>query len=154
MIKTFFLFISRDVLCGKLACVWPQKNPFKTDVRSAVYLYTQGHVCITTGLSVRSGGRDYAYVADGTVCGAQMYCVNKTCKEVPLMGYNCDATEKCKGNGVNITLVKKGYKTHQSNWLTLSFYIVLPFFVFFTTMIIKRNEMRKVCNRENAEYEG
>nr|XP_031547407.1 disintegrin and metalloproteinase domain-containing protein 18-like isoform X1 [Vicugna pacos] len=184
----------KDVLCGKLACVWPQKNPFKTDVRSAVYLYTQGHVCITTGSSVRSGGRDYAYVADGTVCGAQMYCVNKTCKEVPLMGYNCDATEKCKGNGIcnnlgnchclpgyrppycelqidspggsiddgnvytsgdyYITLVKKGYKTHQSNWLTLSFYIVLPFLICFTTMIIKRNEMRKVCNRENAEYEG
>lgn len=69
-----FVFNFRDVLCGKLACVWPHKNTYKNDVRSAVYSYIQGHACIsmTTGLSVRSDGRDYAYVADGTVCGAQM----------------------------------------------------------------------------------
>uniref|UniRef100_A0A8I3ND04 ADAM metallopeptidase domain 18 n=1 Tax=Canis lupus familiaris TaxID=9615 RepID=A0A8I3ND04_CANLF len=68
----------KDVLCGKLACVWPHKNTYKNDVRSAVYSYIQGHACIsmTTGLSVRSDGRDYAYVADGTVCGAQMICNN------------------------------------------------------------------------------
>uniref|UniRef100_UPI001659F3C1 disintegrin and metalloproteinase domain-containing protein 18-like n=1 Tax=Halichoerus grypus TaxID=9711 RepID=UPI001659F3C1 len=64
----------KDVLCGKLACVWPQKNTYKNDIQSAVYSYIQGHVCIsiTTGSSVRSDGRDYAYVADGTVCGTQM----------------------------------------------------------------------------------
>uniref|UniRef100_A0A8I3NNS4 ADAM metallopeptidase domain 18 n=1 Tax=Canis lupus familiaris TaxID=9615 RepID=A0A8I3NNS4_CANLF len=92
----------KDVLCGKLACVWPHKNTYKNDVRSAVYSYIQGHACIsmTTGLSVRSDGRDYAYVADGTVCGAQMYCINKTCRKVHLMGYNCNAIAKCRGNGI------------------------------------------------------
>lgn len=72
MIRHFLLSLSRDVLCGKLACVWPHNNTYKSDVRSAVYSSTQGHVCITIGSSVRSGGRDYAYVADGTVCGSQM----------------------------------------------------------------------------------
>uniref|UniRef100_A0A8C3WP32 ADAM metallopeptidase domain 18 n=1 Tax=Catagonus wagneri TaxID=51154 RepID=A0A8C3WP32_9CETA len=180
-----------DVFCGKLACIWPDKNTYKGDVRSAVYSYTQGHVCITTGSSLRSGGRDYAYVADGTVCGAQMYCINKTCKEVPLMGYNCNATTKCRGNGIcnnlgnchclpgyrppdcelqigspggsiddgndhksAIVFSKKGYSTHRSNWLILSFYIALPFFIIFTFMIMKRNEMRQSYNKENAEYEG
>ncbi|XP_046504765.1 disintegrin and metalloproteinase domain-containing protein 18-like [Equus quagga] len=92
----------KDVLCGKLACVWPDKNTYKSAVQSAVYSYIPGHVCISvaTGSSVRSDGRDYVYVADGTVCGAQMYCVNKTCKGVHLMGYNCNATTKCKGNGI------------------------------------------------------
>uniref|UniRef100_A0A8C9E6P4 ADAM metallopeptidase domain 18 n=1 Tax=Phocoena sinus TaxID=42100 RepID=A0A8C9E6P4_PHOSS len=180
----------KDVLCGKLACVWPHNNTYKSDVRSAVYSSTQGHVCITIGSSVRSGGRDYAYVADGTVCGSQMYCINKTCKEVPLMGYNCNATTKCRGNGIcnnlgnchcfpgyrppdcelqigspggsiddgndhkSVTIfTKKGYNAHQ-NWFILSFYIVLPFFIIFTIMIMKRNEMRKSRNKESAEYEG
>uniref|UniRef100_A0A3Q2GVC5 ADAM metallopeptidase domain 18 n=1 Tax=Equus caballus TaxID=9796 RepID=A0A3Q2GVC5_HORSE len=183
----------KDVLCGKLACVWPDKNTYKSAVQSAVYSYIPGHVCISvaTGSSVRSDGRDYVYVADGTVCGAQMYCVNKTCKGVHLMGYNCNATTKCKGNGIcnnlgnchcfpgykppdcefqidspggsiddgnvqksDIVFIKKGYDTHRNNWLILSFYIVLPFFTIFTIMIMKRNEMRKSHNRENAEYEG
>lgn len=74
IMRNFLLFISRDVLCGKLACVWPQKNTYKNNFQSAIYSYTQGHVCLSipTGLSVRSDGRDYGYVADGTVCGTQM----------------------------------------------------------------------------------
>lgn len=74
MVRTFLLSFSRDVLCGKLACVLPRKNTYKSNVQSAVYSYTQGHVCIsvTPGSSVRSDGRDYGYVADGTACGAQM----------------------------------------------------------------------------------
>nr|KAF6427066.1 ADAM metallopeptidase domain 18 [Rousettus aegyptiacus] len=184
----------KDVLCGKLACVWPHKNTYQINAQSTIYSYTQGHVClsITTGSSVKSNGRDYAYVADGTVCGAQMYCENKTCNKVHLMGYNCNATTKCKGNGIcnnlgnchcfpgyrppdckfqigspggsiddgnvkksdNIVFIKKGYNIQQNNWLILSFYIALPFFIIFIIMIIKRNEMRKSCNRENTEYEG
>ncbi|XP_014309146.1 disintegrin and metalloproteinase domain-containing protein 18 [Myotis lucifugus] len=92
----------KDVLCGKLACVWPQKNTYKNNIQSAIYSYTQGHVCLSipTGLSVRSDGRDYGYVADGTVCGTQMYCENKTCREIDLKKSNCNATTKCKGNGI------------------------------------------------------
>ncbi|KAF6083636.1 ADAM metallopeptidase domain 18 [Phyllostomus discolor] len=92
----------KDVLCGKLACVWSHNNTYKSNVESAVYSYTQGHEClsITSELSVRSDGRDYAYVADGTACGTQMYCENKTCKEVPLKGYNCNASTNCQGNGI------------------------------------------------------
>ncbi|XP_027455317.1 disintegrin and metalloproteinase domain-containing protein 18 isoform X5 [Zalophus californianus] len=183
----------KDVLCGKLACVWPQKNTYKSDIQSAVYSYIQGHVCIsiTTGSSVRSDGRDYAYVADGTVCGTQMYCINKTCKEVHLVGKKCNAAKKCRGNGIcnnlgnchcfpgyrppycefqigspggsiddgnvqksDIIFIKEDYNAQQNNWLILSFYIVLPFIIIFTIMIMKRNEMRKSCNRENAEHEG
>lgn len=72
--RNFLLSISRDVLCGKLACVWPHKNTYKNDVQSAVYSYIQGHEClsVTTGSLVRLDGRDHAYVADGTICGTQM----------------------------------------------------------------------------------
>nr|KAF6459917.1 ADAM metallopeptidase domain 18 [Molossus molossus] len=183
----------KDVLCGKLACVWPQKNTYRSNIRSAVYSYTQGHLCLSipTGLSMRSDGRDYSYVADGTVCGTQMYCENKTCKEIHLMRYNCNATTHCKGNGIcnNLgnchcfpgyrppecefqidspggsiddgsvqkytkVIFKKGYNAHQNNWFFLSFYIALPFFIIFTIMIKKRNEIRKSCNTKNAEHEG
>ncbi|XP_054099850.2 disintegrin and metalloproteinase domain-containing protein 18 isoform X1 [Callithrix jacchus] len=92
----------KDVLCGKLACVQPHKNTYKSDVQATVYSYIQDHVClsIATGTSVRSDGTDNAYVADGTMCGPEMYCVNKTCRKAHLMGYNCNATTKCKGKGV------------------------------------------------------
>ncbi|XP_043749570.1 disintegrin and metalloproteinase domain-containing protein 18 [Cervus elaphus] len=179
----------KDVLCGKLACVWPQNSTYRSDVRSAVYSYSQGLVCITPASSVRSGGGDDTYVADGTMCGEQMYCVNKTCKEVSLMGYNCNATIKCRGNGIcnnlgnchcipdyappdcelkigspggsiddgNLKLhtmfIKKSYSTHQ-NWLILCFYIFLPFFIIFAIRIMKRNKMRKSCNKESVEHEG
>ncbi|CAK7294747.1 Disintegrin and metalloproteinase domain-containing protein 18 [Vulpes lagopus] len=166
---------SRDVLCGKLACVWPHKNTYKNDVRSAVYSNIQGHVCIsmTTGLSVRSDGRDYAYVADGTVCGAQMYCINKTCRKICnnlgnchcFPGYRppyCEFQIGSPGGSIDdgnvkksdIIFIKEDYNAQQNNWLILSFYIALPFIIIFTIMIIKRNEMRKSCKRENAEYEG
>lgn len=50
--------------------------------------------------------------------------------------------------------IKKGYNAQKNNWLILRFLILLPFCVIFTVMIMKRNEMRKVCKIENTEYEG
>uniref|UniRef100_A0A8D2JQN2 Disintegrin and metalloproteinase domain-containing protein 2 n=1 Tax=Sciurus vulgaris TaxID=55149 RepID=A0A8D2JQN2_SCIVU len=183
----------KDILCGKLACVWPHKSTYKSAVQFAVYSYIHDHVCLSIipGSSVSSDGRDNAYVADGTVCGPQMYCVNKTCRETHLVRYDCNATKKCKGSGIcnnfghchcfpghrppdcafqigspggsiddgNVLksddlFLKKGYNAHRYNWLILSFYIILPFFITFTLVIMKRNEMRKSGNRENTEYEG
>ncbi|GAB5570297.1 disintegrin and metalloproteinase domain-containing protein 18-like isoform X2 [Prionailurus iriomotensis] len=156
----------RDVLCGKLACVWPHKNTYKNDVQPAVYSYIQGHVCISiaTGSSVKSDERDYSYVADGTVCGAQMICNNLgNCHCFP--GHRppyCEFQIGSPGGSIDdgnvqksdIIFIEEGYNAQQNNWLILSFYIVLPFIIIFTIMIMKRNEMRKSCNRQNAEYEG
>uniref|UniRef100_A0A2K5M2A6 ADAM metallopeptidase domain 18 n=1 Tax=Cercocebus atys TaxID=9531 RepID=A0A2K5M2A6_CERAT len=180
----------KDVLCGKLACVQPHKNAYKSDIQYTVYSYIQDHVCVSiaTGSSMRSDGTDNAYVADGTMCGPEMYCVNKTCRKVHLTGYNCNTTTKCKGKGIcnnfgncqcfpghkppdckfqfgspggsiddgnfqksDEFYTEKGYNTHWNNWFILSFYIVLPFFIIFTIVIFKRNEIRKLCNRENTE---
>uniref|UniRef100_A0A2K5HY52 Uncharacterized protein n=1 Tax=Colobus angolensis palliatus TaxID=336983 RepID=A0A2K5HY52_COLAP len=180
----------KDVLCGKLACVQPHKNAYKSDIQYTVYSYIQDHVCVSiaTGSSMRSDGTDTAYVADGTMCGPEMYCVNKTCRKVRLMGYNCNTTTKCNGKGICNNFgncqcfpghkppdckfqfgspggsiddgnfqksgefyTEKGYSTHWNNWFILSFYIVLPFFIIFTIVIFKRNEIRKSYNRENAE---
>ncbi|XP_058429095.1 disintegrin and metalloproteinase domain-containing protein 18 [Marmota monax] len=183
----------KDILCGKLTCVWPHKNTYKTAAQYTVYSYIHDHVCLSIipGSSLSSDGRDNAYVADGTVCGPQMYCVNKTCRETHLMRYNCNATKKCKGNGIcnnfgncqcfpghrppdctfqigspggsiddgnilksDLFFLKKGYNAHRYNWLILSFYIFLPFFIAFILVIIKRNERRKSDNREKTECEG
>lgn len=86
--QEFSLSISRDVLCGKLACVWPHNNTYKSNVQPAVHSYTQGHEClsITTESSVRSDGRDYAYVADGTACGTQMVA-KRVCLHFPVVNY-------------------------------------------------------------------
>uniref|UniRef100_A0A2K6T353 ADAM metallopeptidase domain 18 n=1 Tax=Saimiri boliviensis boliviensis TaxID=39432 RepID=A0A2K6T353_SAIBB len=112
------------------------------------------------------------------------YCVNKTCRKARLMGYNCNATTKCKGKGNEWYLVfcscvcwprimigspggsiddgkfqksdefytEKSYNKQWNNWFILSFYIFLPFFMIFIIVIFKRNEIRKLSNRENTEY--
>ncbi|XP_055972635.1 LOW QUALITY PROTEIN: disintegrin and metalloproteinase domain-containing protein 18-like [Sorex fumeus] len=187
----------KDVLCGKLACVWPNRDTYKSDVHSVLYTYIHDYICmsIATGTSLRADGKDYAYVADGTVCGPNMYCLNRTCEETKLMmTSSCNATTKCKGNGICNNLGNchcfPGYRppdcefqidspggsiddgsihksgkqlnfynkihsnTHQNNWLILSFYILLPFIIIFTIMIIKRHKKRKICNKENEEYYG
>ncbi|KAL6039018.1 hypothetical protein STEG23_007148, partial [Scotinomys teguina] len=91
----------KDVLCGKLACFRPHKK-YKSTAQPVIYSYVHDSVCLSIppGVSMRSDGRDYAYVADGTVCGPQMYCINGTCKEVTLARHDCNATRKCKGNGI------------------------------------------------------
>ncbi|NP_001362245.1 disintegrin and metalloproteinase domain-containing protein 18 isoform X2 [Rattus norvegicus] len=91
----------KDVLCGKLACFRPNKN-YKSSTQSVLYSYVHGSVCLSIppGLSMRSDGKDNAYVADGTVCGPQMYCINGSCKEVNFTGNDCNAAKKCKGNGI------------------------------------------------------
>ncbi|XP_051025978.1 disintegrin and metalloproteinase domain-containing protein 18 [Acomys russatus] len=91
----------KDILCGKLACFRPRKN-YKGTARSVVYSYVHDSMCLSIppGLSMRADGKDSAYVADGTVCGPHMYCVNRTCQEVSLRGSGCDSTKKCKGNGI------------------------------------------------------
>ncbi|KAM6221042.1 disintegrin and metalloproteinase domain-containing protein 18-like [Rhynchocyon petersi] len=178
----------KDVLCGKLACIWPHENMYKSDIQSIVYSYVQGHICMstTTESPVSSNGKDYSYVADGTVCGLQMYCLNKTCKEANLTGHNCNSTIKCKGHGIcnnfgncqcfpgykppdcefqvgspggsvddgniqksDIFATKKGNSTYQ-NWLILSVYIFLPFFVMFIIMVVKRNKRRKIIEQRGS----
>nr|XP_021511390.1 disintegrin and metalloproteinase domain-containing protein 18 [Meriones unguiculatus] len=90
-----------DVLCGKLTCFRPNKNQ-KSSARAVMYTYVHDSVCLSVplGLSTRADGGDNAYVADGTVCGPQMYCINRTCQEVNLAANDCNATKKCKGNGI------------------------------------------------------
>nr|XP_023418599.1 disintegrin and metalloproteinase domain-containing protein 18 [Cavia porcellus] len=183
----------KDVLCGKLACVQPHKDTNKSAIRSTVYLYIHNYECLSIipGTSLRSDGRDDAYVTDGTVCGPQMYCINKTCREAHLVGFNCNATEKCKGNGIcnnfgncqcfpdhrppgcefhfgspggsiddgnvlksDIIYIKEVYNIQRSNWLLLSFCILLPFFIILIVAIIKVTEMRLLCSAESMKYEG
>ncbi|KAF4026212.1 hypothetical protein G4228_018355, partial [Cervus hanglu yarkandensis] len=152
----------KDVLCGKLACVWPQNSTYRSDVRSAVYSYSQGLVCITPASSVRSGGGDDTYVADGTMCGEQMICNNLgNCHCIPdYAPPDCELKIGSPGGSIddgNLKLhtmfIKKSYSTHQ-NWLILCFYIFLPFFIIFAVRIMKRNKMRKSCNKESVEHEG
>lgn len=74
IITNFLLSIFRDILCGKLVCVFPSKDTYKGDAEAAVGSSAHDHVCVSTapGSSVTPDGTDAAYVADGTTCGPQM----------------------------------------------------------------------------------
>nr|XP_012806778.2 LOW QUALITY PROTEIN: disintegrin and metalloproteinase domain-containing protein 18 [Jaculus jaculus] len=181
----------KDVVCGKLVCVQPYNNTYKINAQSILYSHVHDNVCLSIppGSSVRPDGRDNAYVADGTVCGPKMFCVNKACKAVSL-GNKCNATEKCKGNGIcnnfgncqcfpdyrppdcelqtgspggsiddgnvlksDTFFVKMGLSNHRDNWIILSFFIFLPFFLTFIIGVKRRNEIGKSCNRDSEGYE-
>lgn len=48
----------------------------------------------------------------------------------------------------------KEYNIQRSNWLLLSFCILLPFFIILIVAIIKVTEMRLLCSAESMKYEG
>lgn len=108
LIRNFLLSTSRDVLCGKLACVQPHKNANKSEVQSTVYSYIQDHVCVSiaTGSSMRSDGTDNAYVADGTMCGPEMVtkCDNLYSAVLNYVSY------QIRQSMMTITIILNGFK--------------------------------------------
>ncbi|KAK7823000.1 hypothetical protein U0070_025817 [Myodes glareolus] len=149
----------KDVLCGKLACFQPHQN-HKSTARSVVYSYVHDSVCLSMppGLSMRSDGRDYAFVADGTVCGPQMICNNfGNCQCFPdYRPPDCKLQIGSPGGSIDdgnilrsdIILAAKSFSKHQDSWLILGFFIFLPFVLSIIIGIMKRNERKILPQRE------
>ncbi|XP_057553135.1 disintegrin and metalloproteinase domain-containing protein 5-like [Hippopotamus amphibius kiboko] len=102
------------MLCGKLVCVWPHKTLVSRANLSVIYTHVRDDICASTFLNTErvprdtlstfedAGDRDETFVADGSVCGPDMYCVKFKCVEVKyqINSTLCDSARDCNSHGI------------------------------------------------------
>ncbi|CAM4354148.1 unnamed protein product [Caretta caretta] len=89
----------KDVLCGRLQCVNVKKIP-QSNYRGSIVQTPVGNVlCWGTEFSVGMEVVDFGSVRDGTTCGDNKICINRTCVNITVLNYDCH-DKKCSGRGV------------------------------------------------------
>ncbi|XP_028937304.2 disintegrin and metalloproteinase domain-containing protein 30-like [Ornithorhynchus anatinus] len=103
--QEYYLFCEGDsTLCGRVQCVNVQTIPSMPEHTTVIQTHlkdrnitcwgTEYHLAMgTLGLS------DIGDVQDGTLCGSDLICINRTCHELSLLNFNCKP-EKCNHRGV------------------------------------------------------
>ncbi|NXH46889.1 ADA20 protein, partial [Dicaeum eximium] len=89
----------RDVLCGRIQCENIAKIPFLQNHVTLVQTPVRGKICWGLDYHVGMPSEDVGAVADGTPCGSDMLCINRTCVSVLVLNYDCNMT-KCHYRGV------------------------------------------------------
>ncbi|XP_076770033.1 disintegrin and metalloproteinase domain-containing protein 5-like isoform X1 [Arvicanthis niloticus] len=102
----------QNALCGKLICTWPFKRLFLKANMSAAYGQIRDDLCISLHKSWQilkptmttyadMSDRDETFVADGTICGPDMFCMRTECKEIRFfMDTQKCSSESCNEHGV------------------------------------------------------
>ncbi|XP_074833083.1 disintegrin and metalloproteinase domain-containing protein 9-like [Carettochelys insculpta] len=88
-----------DVLCGRLQCVNVKKLPQMKLVGSIVQTPMDKTLCWGTEFHAGRDMVDIGSVEDGTACGENKICINRTCVHVSILNYDCNYT-KCSNRGV------------------------------------------------------
>ncbi|XP_043859487.1 disintegrin and metalloproteinase domain-containing protein 30-like [Dromiciops gliroides] len=93
-----------DILCGRLQCVNVKNVPEMPDHTTVVFTHVKE-------FNIRCWGTDYhpsmvamalpddGVIKDGTSCGTDSICINKICRNISVLRYDCDP-EKCNKRGV------------------------------------------------------
>lgn len=90
---------TKDVLCGRIQCENIVKMPFLQNHVTLVQTPIQDKKCWGLDYHVGIPREDVGAVEDGTPCGSDMLCINRTCMSVLVLNYDCNMT-KCHGRGV------------------------------------------------------
>nr|XP_020835351.1 disintegrin and metalloproteinase domain-containing protein 2 isoform X2 [Phascolarctos cinereus] len=96
---TFLQCRWRDLRCGKLICDFKSRQPFNRTDATAIYVTARGNTCITLDYLASDNSQDPMFVRDGVACGYKKVCLNQTCVDLGVLGFDCP-TEKCMGHGV------------------------------------------------------
>ncbi|NXX42845.1 ADA21 protein, partial [Tricholaema leucomelas] len=88
-----------NILCGRIQCQNIHKVPFLQNHVTLVQTPAGGEKCWGLDYHVGMPMADTGAVEDGTPCGRDMICINRTCTNVSLLNYDCNVT-KCHGRGV------------------------------------------------------
>ncbi|KAM7181241.1 disintegrin and metalloproteinase domain-containing protein 21-like [Macrochelys suwanniensis] len=89
----------KDVLCGRLQCVNVKKIPQLTSLGSVVQTPVDDILCWGTEFHAGRDVVDVGSVRDGTACGDNKICINRTCVNIQILDYNCNHT-KCSNRGL------------------------------------------------------
>ncbi|XP_010006019.1 PREDICTED: disintegrin and metalloproteinase domain-containing protein 20-like [Chaetura pelagica] len=81
-----------NILCGRIQCENLDKLPFLQNHVTVVQTPVGGKKC--WGLDYHSGmpRADVGAVEDGTPCGIDKLCINRTCTSMSLLNYDCNLT--------------------------------------------------------------
>ncbi|NXS53133.1 ADA20 protein, partial [Brachypteracias leptosomus] len=88
-----------NILCGRIQCENIEKLPFLENHMTLVQTPVGDKRCWGLDYHVGVPMADVGAVEDGTPCGSDMLCINRTCTSVSLLNYDCKVT-KCHGRGV------------------------------------------------------
>ncbi|CAM5074969.1 unnamed protein product [Natator depressus] len=88
-----------DVLCGRLQCVNVKKIPQMKSLGSIVQTPVDDILCWGTEFHAGRDTVDVGSVGDGTACGDNKICINRTCVNIKTLDYDCNYT-KCNNRGM------------------------------------------------------
>ncbi|NXX84194.1 ADA20 protein, partial [Urocolius indicus] len=88
-----------DVLCGRIQCENIKQLPSLQNHVTLIQTPVGKTKCWGLDYHVGTARADVGAVEDGTPCGRDMLCINRTCTSVALLNYDCNAS-RCHGRGV------------------------------------------------------
>ncbi|TRZ26258.1 hypothetical protein HGM15179_000870 [Zosterops borbonicus] len=90
---------TENVLCGRIQCEDIAKIPFLQNHVTLVQTPVRDKICWGLDYHIGIQRADVGAVEDGTPCGSDMLCINRTCMSVSVLNYDCNMT-KCHDRGV------------------------------------------------------
>uniref|UniRef100_F7FQP8 ADAM metallopeptidase domain 30 n=1 Tax=Monodelphis domestica TaxID=13616 RepID=F7FQP8_MONDO len=95
---------SRDIMCGRLQCVNVKNVPDMPDHTTVIFTHVKEFNIRCWGIDYHSSMismalPDEGAVKDGTSCGHDLICINRSCLNVSVLKYDC-LPEKCNKRGV------------------------------------------------------
>nr|XP_010308855.1 PREDICTED: disintegrin and metalloproteinase domain-containing protein 20-like [Balearica regulorum gibbericeps] len=88
-----------NILCGRIQCENIDKLPFLQNHVTLVQTPVGDKKCWGLDYHVGMPIIDVGAVEDGTPCGNDMLCINRTCTSISLLNYDCNKS-KCHDKGV------------------------------------------------------
>ncbi|XP_078011058.1 disintegrin and metalloproteinase domain-containing protein 30-like [Phascolarctos cinereus] len=102
--RTYEKCSTSNVLCGRLQCVNVRSVPKMPDHTAVIFTHVKEYNIRCWGLDfhpsmIAMGLRDEGVVRDGTGCGTDLICINRACRNISVLQYDCKP-DKCNKRGV------------------------------------------------------
>nr|XP_060623151.1 disintegrin and metalloproteinase domain-containing protein 29-like [Anolis sagrei ordinatus] len=88
-----------DVFCGRIQCTNVKKIPKNLPRRGVIQTPVDDILCLGTEFHEEGDVYDLGAIKDGSTCGHDMMCINRTCVNVMALNSDCDLS-KCNNQGV------------------------------------------------------
>ncbi|KAM6438958.1 disintegrin and metalloproteinase domain-containing protein 21-like [Rhynochetos jubatus] len=91
--------LEENVLCGRVQCANIKRVPVRQDGETVVQTAVNDQLCWGLDFHLPPGTPDEGSVKDGTSCGRNKICMNRTCVSAAFLNNDC-REKKCNGRGV------------------------------------------------------
>ncbi|XP_072201056.1 disintegrin and metalloproteinase domain-containing protein 9-like [Excalfactoria chinensis] len=90
--------LERNILCGRVQCINIKSVPVRPDGETVVQTFLNNHLCWGLEFHLPFDTPDDGSVKDGTSCGTNKICINRTCVSAAFLSSDC--SKQCHGRGV------------------------------------------------------